>query len=81
MYYDHCHIKLFWALSFFKVSGAIINCAKLSIMLYDGLVQASLTTIKERHSVLRLSQAVIIPAVPEAIVFVPNRFKHRNSLT
>jgi Retroviral aspartyl protease len=67
---------------FLKASSAIIDCAKSSIMLYDGLIQADLTTMKNRQSVLRLSQAVIIPAATEALVklFVPDKFKHKDSL-
>ena len=37
---------------FLQESGAVIDCAKHSITLYDGLVQAALSTARDRYFVL-----------------------------
>jgi hypothetical protein len=69
-------------IDFLKMSGAIINCAQRSISLFDGLVNAALTTCRDRDSVLRLTQNVVIPARTEALIRlnVPPRFRHKTSL-
>jgi hypothetical protein len=67
---------------FLKASGAIINCAQRCITLFDGLVTAALTNRRDRESVLRLTQSVVIPPQTEVIVHlaVPRRFVNVNSI-
>ena len=67
---------------FLQESGAVIDCAKHSITLYDGLVQAVLSTARDRYFVLSLVHDVVIPAATEAIVklFVPTRFRYKTSV-
>jgi len=67
---------------FLRMSGAVIDCARRSIAMFEGLVVTSLTTQKDGDSLLCLVKYVTIPPATEAIVnlFVHPRYRHKTSL-
>ena len=64
-------IKCVLGVNFLQDSGALLNCAKKTLSLYDGLVCAQLISNFDRDSILLLSKSVIIP--PRSETYVPVR--------
>jgi hypothetical protein len=67
---------------FLKSSGAIIDCANNCISLFDGLVNASLTSQRDQTMTLRLAKNVTIPPKTQTALrlLVPPRFQNKTSL-